>query len=153
MKEGEIEKSPFLTIGQVGVVVKDLDKFIEFYSSLGIGPFKPSDMAPTIERKVRGKVANYKTKMRVAQVGQVELEVSQPLGGECAQREFLESKGEGINHLGFFVDDLDKEVAKLTERGFKVIQSGRNAKGNKFAYFDTTAIGGIILELIQREWE
>jgi 4-hydroxyphenylpyruvate dioxygenase-like putative hemolysin len=33
--------------------------------------------------------------------------------GESIQKEFLESKGEGVEHLGFFVDNLWEEVAKL----------------------------------------
>ena len=149
MKESETEKSPFSAIRQVGVVVKDVDKFVEFYSSLGIGPFESSYYPPVVEKRIRGELASYKTKTRVVKMGQVDLEVIQPLEGESAQRAFLESKGEGVNHLAFFVDDLEKEVAKLTKRGLKVIQSGKMASGGGFAYFDTAAIGGIILELTQ----
>ena len=36
-KEG---KSPFSQIGQVGVIVRNMDEAIEHYSSLGIGPFE-----------------------------------------------------------------------------------------------------------------
>jgi len=61
----------------------------------------------------------------------------------------LETKGEGINHLGFLVDDIDREVAKLVKKGFKVISSGKFLTGGGFAYFDTGKVGGILFELIQ----
>ena len=145
----EGKRSPFSEIGQVGVVVKDIDKTIEYLSSLGIGPFEPAHRAPIVERKVWGKPVALELKVRFAQMGQVELELIQPCKGEGIQKKFLESKGEGIHHFGFFVDDLDQEVAKLVKQGVKVIQSGRRSTGGGFAYLETDTVGGIILELIQ----
>jgi methylmalonyl-CoA/ethylmalonyl-CoA epimerase len=65
------------------------------------------------------------------------------------QREFLEKRGEGVNHLGFVVEDLEGAVSRLTERGFRVVSRGRVAHGGAFAYFDTDRVGGIIFELIK----
>ena len=149
MEKNQGVKLPFSGKLQVGVVVKDLDKTIEYFSSLGIGPFEPLQRPPMVERRVRGKPADYKLKIALAQLGQIQLELIQPVQGECVQNEFLESKGEGIHHLGIFVDDLEKEVAELDKQGVKVIQSGRRATGDGFAYLDTSAIGGITIELIQ----
>ena len=61
----------------------------------------------------------------------------------------MKSKGEGINHLGFFVDDLAKETAKLEVKGFRVLYSAKFVTGGGFAYFDTDKVGGIISELVQ----
>ena len=149
MKRDRPAKSPFSEIGQVGVIVRDLDKTIEYLKSLGIGPFGPKSREPIIENELRGKPFDYRPKAMFAQLGHVELELIQPPEGECVQREFLESKGEGIHHLGFFVDDLDKEVGKLTKHGFTVIQRGRRSNGGGYAYLDTGKVGGIFLELIQ----
>ena len=150
MEKSGTEKLPFLKVDQVGVVVKDIGKTIEHLASLGIGPFEPAHSTPIIEREVRGKPGDYELKIRFAQLGQVELELIQPVKGECIHKEFLESKGEGIHHLGFFVDDIGKEIAKLTKQGIKIPQSGRRANGGGFAYLETDAVGGIVLELIQR---
>ena len=64
--------------------------------------------------------------------------------------EFLEKHGEGVNHLGFLVDDLDAETAKLVGKGFRVISSGKTLSGGAFAYLDTDKVGGIVFELIQQ---
>jgi len=149
MEKSEAQKSSSLQIGQVGVVVRDIDKAVEYYSSFGIGPFEPLN-ASIIEREVYGKPAeDVKNIVKVAQVGKVDLELVQPAAGESIQKEFLERHGEGINHLGFFVDDLDQEVAKLVEKGFKVIMSGKFIGGGGFAYLDTDKVGGVQFELIQ----
>ena len=128
MEKGEAKKSPFSNIMQVGIVVKDINKAMEHFSSLGIGPFKvsPRGAVPAyIDLKTRGKPADYKMEIRFAQVGNVEIELIQPLEGESIHKDFLEEKGEGLHHLGFSVDDLDGEEAKLVEQGFKVLASGR----------------------------
>ena len=146
------EKSPFSKVYHVGVVVKDIDKAVEYYQALGIGPFEPSKTAHLItDRKVYGKPADdVKNKARLAQMmGQLYLELVQPVEGEAIQKEFLKTKGEGINHLGFFVDDIDKETAKLVEKGFKIISSVRYTGGGGAFYFDTDKVGGVLFELVQ----
>ena len=143
------EKSPFTRVAHIGVVVRDMDKAIAYYQSLGIGPFQPLDVK-SIERKVYGKIApDVQNLSMVAQMGPIQFELIQPVSGESVQKEFLEKCGEGINHLGFIVDNLDKEVTKLIKKGFKVISSGKFKGGGGFAYFNTDKIGGVIMELVQ----
>ncbi len=86
-------------------------------------------------------------------MGQVELELIEPGEEESLWREFLDTRGEGINHLGFFVDDIDKESTELEKKGFRVLYSSRFQNGGGATYFDTAKIGGILMELIQRPSE
>jgi len=150
MGKNETEKSPFSRPYQVGVVVKDMDKAIEFYQALGIGPFVEGPSVRAVDRRVYGKPADVIVKGSIAKMGQLEFELLQPVRGESIQKEFLDSKGEGVIHICFFVDDIDKEVAKLAEEGFKVISSAIVTGFSKFAYIDTREVGGVILELVQR---
>lgn len=149
MEKTWVEKSKSWKFDHVGVVVKDLEKAIDYYQSLGIGPFILYTPGP-VDRKIYGKPANIKLKGAAAPMGPISLELIQPVEGESLQKEFLESKGEGVNHIGFMVDDIDKEVEKLEKEGFKLIVSGENPR-RVFAYFDTTKIGGIIIQLAQEK--
>jgi methylmalonyl-CoA/ethylmalonyl-CoA epimerase len=137
---------------QIGMVVRNMDAAVEYFQALGIGPFESSqDPAPIVDRVVHGRPApDVKNRISTAQLGSVELELVQPVSGASVQKEFLKKHGEGINHLGFFVDDLEAETAKLVGRGFRVISSGRTTSGGAFAYFDTDRMGGIVFELMQR---
>jgi catechol 2,3-dioxygenase-like lactoylglutathione lyase family enzyme len=140
----------------VAVVVKDMKKAMEFYKSLGIGPFPPligpEGKVTLAEKKIKGKPSDYQIDLRQAEggVGGVSFEVIQPIAGETPVKEFLKKKGEGIQHIGFFVDDLDKETAKMAEKGFKITQSGESPKV-KWAYFDTDKVGGVSIELMQQK--
>jgi methylmalonyl-CoA/ethylmalonyl-CoA epimerase len=149
MEKTSTEKLPFSRVDQIGIIVRDMDKAIEYYQSLGIGPFESMGITHT-ERRVYGKVVtDVKNVVRVAQMGQVQLELVQPVAGKSIQSEFLERHGEGINHLGVFVDDVDREMDKLVQRGFRVIANTRFAGGGGGAYFDTDRIGGVLLEVVQ----
>lgn len=144
--------SPFSAVCQIGMIVRNMDVAVKYFQTLGIGPFESSqDPAPIVDRIVRGRPApDVKNRISTAQMGAVELELVQPVSGASVQREFLETHGEGINHLGFLVNDLEAETAKLFERGFRVLSSGRTTSGDAFAYFDTDKVGGIVFELMQR---
>jgi hypothetical protein len=61
----------------------------------------------------------------------------------------LDGRGEHALHLCAHTDDLERDIAEMAERGFPVISQGRFSDGGSFAYFDTRAIGGLILELFQ----
>ena len=135
---------------QLGVVVKDLDKAVAYYSSVfGVGPFE------YIERHYEGVTirqrndASYTVKIAKAPMGKLELELIQVVEGESIHLEFLAKRGEGIEHLGFRVSDLDAEIAKFKKWGIDVLQSARRPGGG-YAYMDTEKIGGIIFELIQQ---
>ena len=145
-----IEKSPFSNLDHIGVIVRDLDKATEYYQSLGIGPFEPVKVVAT-ERQMRGKPIDANTvmvKARTAQLGPVKLELLQPVEGDI-WREFLETRGEGINHIAFLVDDLDRAEAELEKQGLKIIYKTRFVNGGGDDYFDTGKVGGVLLSIIQ----
>jgi CheY-like chemotaxis protein len=50
-------------------------------------------------------------------LGETQLELVQPLAPESPHREFLETKGEGIQHIMVTVDDIEKEIRRLTDKG------------------------------------
>jgi catechol 2,3-dioxygenase-like lactoylglutathione lyase family enzyme len=140
----------------VSVAVRDMQKAIEFYQSLDIGPFPPllgpEGKVPLTGKTLWGKPAEYELDLRHAEggVGDLVFEVVQPLEGETPIKEFLEKKGEGIHHIAFFVDDLEKETAKMAEKGFTITQSGETSTV-KWAYFDTDKVGGVCIELMQKK--
>ena len=135
---------------QVGVVVRDLDQAVAFYERLGIGPFEEGPSAHTIERKIYGEPStDAKVEGRLAQMGNIEFELLQPVSGRTVQGDFLEEHGEGVVHICAHTDDLERDIEELTALGYEVISEGKLSDGGRFAYFDTRAVGGLILELFE----
>lgn len=154
MKKSGKEETPFSKFGHVGIVVRDMNRAIKHYQSLGAGPFVPVTTA-VAEKEFRGKPLgeDVKLDLRVGWLGQIKIELVQPVAGESLPKEFLEKKGEGINHLCFEVDDLDKEAARLVKKGFKIISSRKFVKGGGNVYIDTGKVGGVFIELLQQPLE
>ncbi len=151
----QLENSPFKPgeYHHVGVVVRDIEKTIEYLQAIGMGTFGMPDGSSYIEESfegmLHGRPAIWKLRISNARVGNSELELLEPCGGESALQEFLDSHGEGLHHIGYLVDDVPAEMVKMAEYGIEVLTSGAGEKAS-FAYFDTSAIGGIIIEVRSR---
>jgi len=142
MDKFEIGKLPF---DHIGVVVRNMDKAIEHFKSLGIGPFEELKVSPLKERIGHSRVDDISLKIMVAPLGPVRLEVIQPFKGESVHQKFLDDKGEGLQHLCFHTDDLEGDHAKLTDMGYKMIHGVRLENGGGSYYYDTDRVGGITL--------
>lgn len=142
----ENEKSPFSELHHLMIVVNDIEKAVKYYESIGIGPFSAYPPLREYEKlEVEDESAFYKLIIKEARMGPIVLQLCQPGPGESIYKDFLERKGEGVQHLGFVVEDVDKAEAKLKARGFKVLSSGRRADGSGFTYFDTEDDAGVTL--------
>lgn len=134
---------------QVGVVVKDVKQVVERLAFLGIGPFQEMTLPPDRQELFRGKPVLADAKIVGATLGGIQLELIQPLAVESPHREFLEAKGEGIQHIMVAVDDIEKEIKRLTDKGCTVLLDIHMPGGLHGAYIDLHA-GGIILEMFPK---
>lgn len=133
---------------QIGVVVRDMDESIGRLQALGFGPFAERTLPPDREEWFRGERFQPPVKISMAEAGDVQLELIQPTGDRGPHREYLDEMGEGIQHVLFVVDDLDKEIAELTAKGAEVVLRADMPNGRRIAYVDLK-VGGLVLELAQ----
>ena len=140
----------------VSVAVRDMAKAEKFYEALGVGPFPPllgpQGKVPLENKTLHGQPSDWELDLRHAEggLGDITFELIQPLEGDTPVKEFLEKKGECIQHIGFFVDDIDAETARLAEKGFKMTQSGETPTV-RWAYYGTDEVGGFSIELMQKK--
>ncbi|MCP4749938.1 MAG: hypothetical protein GY866_03505 [Proteobacteria bacterium] len=141
----------------IGMPVRDIDETLRNFTALGATEFSQEilvDSSEFAEYKVYGNDPDpvVKTKVQMAKVGSIWMELLQPLQGETVHKEFLEGVGEGIGHLAYRVDDLEAEAEKMVEKGFSIILT-TTPKGQtrRYAiYFDTRSkFNNTIIELVQ----
>ena len=149
---------PFLSEGvaQIGFVVKDLEAAVEQYSTLfGVGPWHLYTYGKPLVKKMsyRGKPAEYRMRIALANIGPLRIELIQPLEGDSVYSEFVRDHGYGIHHLGILVKDMGKalEQARLAGIGMTMDGSGFGLDGDgHYAYLDTEGPLSTTLELIER---
>jgi methylmalonyl-CoA/ethylmalonyl-CoA epimerase len=150
MKSKTAGKTTFTRLAHIGLVVRDMNKTIERLTALGIGPFTPRMPPPDAKETYRGKpfVPGERVAIQITHIGNMELELIQPINGESPHREFLDKKGEGIQHLGFIVDNLGDAVKRLTDQGSKILLTSQFKGGGGVTYLDLD-VAGLIVELVQ----
>ena len=138
-------------VTQIAWVTDDIDATEKFLSAgFGAGKwtrmngirFVPEDCT------LRGEPADFVIHVSIVYVGDLQLEVIQPVSGESIYSEFLAEKGPGLHHLCFDVEDMPAALAAAAEQGLKVHQAGSMmAGGMDFAYIDGTAYGVPYVEI------
>lgn len=137
------------SINQIAIVVKDVELVAQnFWNILGIGPwtFIDWELPLVYDRKYHGNPAWAREKIALADVGGVQLEISQPVDGPSIYGDWLEEHGEGLHHLNFLVDDVDETEKLLAMDGFKSLQGGRYGppeQGGAFCYIDIPPLRSI----------
>ena len=136
---------------QVGLVVRDIERSIEAYSRV-FGLPKPeiivTDEPELAHTRFRGEPTDARAKLAFFQMGQVSLELIEPIGGPSTWREFLDQRGEGVHHIAFFVQDTDEAVGFLAGKDIGVVQRG-DYTGGRYTYLDSAPTLGVILELLE----
>ena len=135
---------------QIGIVVKSVDETLKFYQEMfGFKDFEVR-YVDYPSATYYGKVAGYKGKRGFFNLGNTQIELIELVSGKTIHEDFLKNKGEGLNHLGFRIDDLEVAKKNAEKAGLHVIQSFTRPDGSGFAYIDSDKIGGVIIEMIQR---
>jgi methylmalonyl-CoA epimerase len=129
-------------IDHVGVVVKSLDEALDLYvTTLG---FKASEIL------IAEKGEKFRTVM--VSLGQVTLELIEPMDSKGGIRSFLETRGEGIHHVSLEVDDLRGELSRLGAKGIKFLfKEPEQVEGTLVTFVHPKSTRGVLMELLQRE--
>ena len=136
----------FDKLHHVCIVVHDIDKAQTYYDSIGIGPWEA--YPPLVEYEeldvpsAKGFMA---MKYRICNLPNVQLQLCQPSHDPSPQRKHLDTKGEGVFHIGFEVRDADAAETQAKDDGLSVLMRGRRKNRTGFTYYDTADKGGVTL--------
>jgi len=140
---------------QVAIVVRDIEASSKLWAELlGMPVPEISTTRPGHEVKeiYRGKPSEGQVKLTFFNLGQVVIELLQPISEGTSWKEFLDKKGEGVQHLGFQVEDPDKTSAELEKAGYPIIHQGRyDADDGTYIYHETLDALGVVVELLHSD--
>lgn len=139
-------------VTQFAMVVRDHAPVSKFWASLG-WPEMSITNSQLRDLEYRGKPADFKAPLGWMRHGKVPYEWIMPVKGPSTWHDHLERHGEGVHHLAFNVDDMDRAIDKWTKAGYAYAMGGAWGEAGKkgsgrFAYMDTQAAGGIDIEFL-----
>jgi methylmalonyl-CoA/ethylmalonyl-CoA epimerase len=138
---------------QIGVVVADIDSAVQVWAQLlGVEPpaiiiTDPVDAAHT---NYKGQPTPAQAKLAFFDLGQVTLELIQPLGEPSTWNDQLVDHGPSLHHIAFDVKGMDEQIKGLEEHGMKLVQRG-DYTGGRYAYVDGQKQFGAVLELLEND--
>jgi len=95
-------------------------------------------------------VPSQKAKVAFLPVGESEVELVQPTAEGTGTAKFLAKHGPGMHHLCFQVDDIDGMLARLKERGVRLINAEPIAlEGRRMAFIHPKSASGVLVELYE----
>jgi catechol 2,3-dioxygenase-like lactoylglutathione lyase family enzyme len=141
-----------MTITQIAVVVADIEKALKSYTeNLGWGPWSVFEYKPPLlhDTFVRGEPVEYRMIGAEAMVDGLGFELIQPVSGHSIYQEFLDTHGEGVQHIACMkhsVEDSSLMREHWRANGAQVLMSGRIGESIEFYYLDTAPIVKFVLE-------
>jgi catechol 2,3-dioxygenase-like lactoylglutathione lyase family enzyme len=140
---------------QVAIVVRDIEASSKLWAELlGMPVPEISTTRPGHEVKeiYRGQPSEGQVKLTFFNLGQVVIELLQPISEGTSWKEFLDKKGEGVQHLGFQVEDPDKTSKALEKAGYPIIHQGRyDTDDGTYIYHETLDALGVVIELLHSD--
>ncbi len=83
-------------------------------------------------------------------LGNSEIELLEPIVEDTGIKRFLDRKGEGLHHVCFEVDDVERDLTALKARGTEMIdQVTRIGIAGRICFLHPTAMAGTLVELCQ----
>src|SRR3984957_14759467 len=141
-----------MTITQIAVVVADMQSALRSYTeNLGWGPWSVFEYAPPLlhDTVVRGQPCEYRMIGAETSVDGLGFELIQPVSGPRIYQEFLDSHGEGVQHIACMKhssEDSSLVREHWHSNGAEVLMSGRIGDSIEFYYLDTAPMLKFVLE-------
>lgn len=142
-------------VTQVAIVCRDIEATSKRWAAvLGVDPPQIRTTKPGNEVNVlfRGRPSQGQAKLAFIKLGQVTLELIQPVGGDTSWKQYLDTNGEGVQHIAFQVADLDKTIKGFDDGGIAVLHRGSyDDDSGAYVYVDSAKALGVTLELLHSE--
>lgn len=126
-------------VHHVGVVVRDIEQATRFWrDTLGL----PLQKLATMQ--------DQGVKAALFTVGDSEIELLEPIVSDNGVARYLDRKGEGLHHICFQSDDIERDLTSLKYKGVEMIdQQTRIGVAGRICFLHPSAMDGALIELCQ----
>lgn len=131
------------SLWKIGIATRDLDESCRLFTQvLGLAP------GP------KGPFESLGQKIAICQLGDVSIELIEPVGPDAPIAKFIEQRGEGLQHIGFRVSDIEGLVSNLKKKGIEFVQEAPveaefEATKAKFIFARPRSFHGVLVEFVE----
>lgn len=127
-------------IDHIGIAVEQIDPAISIWGECM--------QLQLVHREV---VAEQGVEAALLDIGEGHVELLAPLGPDTPVGRFLASRGPGLHHVAYQVQDIDAALTALVAAGMQLLdRSPRTGiRGSKVAFLHPRGTGGVLTEIVQ----
>lgn len=140
----------FGEIRQVAYIVPDIEAAMAHWSEvLGVGPWFYNPRVPIRNYHYRGASYEPHNSVALANAGSLQIELLQTRNDVPSMyRDFTQAGHRGVQHVAYWTEDFDADLARAEAAGFTVCMGGEVGANGRFVYFeDRDALPGTTIEL------
>jgi methylmalonyl-CoA/ethylmalonyl-CoA epimerase len=130
-----------MRIDHIAIAVNSVDEALKDYQS-----------ALNIDRLEFEVVPNEKVKVAMLELQDTRIELMEPTSSDSPIKKFLNERGEGIHHIAITADDIEKDVAKASAKGMKMLGGLRSGSyGRRITFIHPKSLHGVLTELCEAQ--
>jgi len=132
-------------ITEIGVAVRDLEKTTKLLVDVFDGQAGAIYDVPL-----------FGMRFRMVKLGDIDFELMEPLSEDGIIAKHIHARGEGLHHIAFAVDNLEKQVEGLRAKGCKPVnEKPLEIFGAKVVFLHPKDFSGIAFELVEypEDWK
>jgi len=141
------------TITQVGLMVRDIETTAQAWARV-LGVPAPdiiiTDTMDIAHTEYQGHATPARAKLAFFPLGQVTLELIEPIDGPSTWSDHLTAHGPSLHHIAFQVNGLAGLLPVLAAQGLPLVQRG-DYEGGRYAYLDGQQRFGAVVELLEND--
>jgi len=130
-----------MKLHHIAIAYEDIGKMAYFLEKvLGIKPEEP-----IIDEKENINTLAFKT-------DGAEIHLIEPISKNSPISNFLSRRGDGLHHIAIEVDNVEKVVKELKEKGIEIVREPRvEYDGSKIAFINPKSACNVLIELIEKK--
>jgi methylmalonyl-CoA/ethylmalonyl-CoA epimerase len=129
-----------MKVEHIGIAVKNVDSAIKIYEKL---------LNTTCYKTENVEDEHVLTAF--FQTGESKVELLEATNSDSAIAKFIEKRGEGLHHIAFEVDNIEQEMRRLENEGFRLLnkQPVKGADNKLVVFIHPKDNHGVLIELCQ----
>lgn len=138
---------------QVGIIVGDIEARAAAWAGMLGVPVPEITITDTVDlahTEYQGRPTPARARLAFFHLGQVDLELIEPIDGPSTWKDQLDRHGDSLHHIAFEVKGMPQKIAYLQGKGIPLIQRG-DYTGGRYAYLDSVPQLGAVLELLEND--